>query len=408
MKIQLAILVFSFFVSENICGSRSANLEVKLLHVLFRHGDKVPHKEYQNYPNDLWGNHSYFPIENGGLTNEGKRREYKIGEMLRERYDKLLGPYYSPELIYGRSTDLSRTQMSLQLVIAGLFPPSEEQLWNPRLPWLPVSTVFTPSERDGLLFPHHCPEYVKEYRKFLSRDNIQEIIRKYKEPMDYLTKYTGKSVDRTSAVYYLYNLFKEQAAQNLTLPHWVHKVYPNPMKEITALDFQLRSYTKRLRQLNGGPLLREITENMKALRSENLDPLNRKAFLYSAHELNVVSMARTLGTDDPVVPLYGSAIIFETLKDETNRFYVKVLLWTGITEQLVSQRIPGCPEFCPLDDFLEILRDVIPNEKEGDCWSNHDYQNQKHQRMSEGSSSHKVLPQYLSLMTLVILAFMWY
>ncbi|XP_015116142.1 venom acid phosphatase Acph-1 [Diachasma alloeum] len=408
MGIKLAILLLCFFSSQAFIGSSAAEPEVKLLHVLFRHGDKVPHKEYQNYPNDPWGNHSYFPVENGGLTNEGKRREYKIGEMLRERYDKFFGPHYTPELIYGQSTDLSRTQMSLQLVLAGLFPPAQEQTWNPRLPWLPVFTTFTPSERDGLLFPHHCPEYSKEYKNFLSQDHIQEMIRKYKEPMDYLSVHTGKTVDRTSAVYYLYNLFKEQAAQNLSLPHWVHKVYPNPMKEITALDFHLRSYTRRLRRLNGGPLLRKITESMRALSSERLDPPTRKAFFYSAHELNVVSMARTLGTDDPVIPLYGSAIIFETLQDERKRFYVKVLLWTGITEHLVSQRIPGCPELCPLDDFLDILREVIPNEKEGNCWSHHDNENQKHRRLSEGSASHRVFAEYSTLVTLVILSFMFH
>ncbi|XP_063987803.1 venom acid phosphatase Acph-1-like isoform X2 [Diachasmimorpha longicaudata] len=374
---------------------------------LFRHGDKIPHKEYQNYPTDPWGNHSYYPIENGGLTNEGKRREYKIGEMLRERYDKFFGPHYTSELIYGQSTDIPRTQMSLQLVLAGLFPPAEEQTWNPRLPWLPVFTTFTPNEKDGLLFPHHCPEYVAEYNKFLSQDHVQEMIRKYKEPMDYLTQHTGKTVDKTSAVYYLYNLFKEQAAQNLSLPHWVHKVYPNPMKEITALDFHLRSYTKRLRRLNGGPLLRKITENMKALRSEKLDPPTVKAFFYSAHELNVVSMARTLGTDDPVIPLYGSAIIFETLQDEKNRYYVKVLLWTGITEHLVSQRIPGCPELCPFEDFLNILQEVIPNEKEGNCWSYNGYENKMDRRLSKGSSGSKIIVEFSTLLTLVIFSFMF-
>lgn len=78
--------------------------------------------------------------------------------MLREHYDKFLGSYYSPGLVYGQSTDVPRAQMSLQLVIAGLFPPGQEQMWNPRLPWLPVSTVSVPSDIDGLLFPHHCPE----------------------------------------------------------------------------------------------------------------------------------------------------------------------------------------------------------------------------------------------------------
>lgn len=78
--------------------------------------------------------------------------------MLRERYDEFIGSYYWPDLVYGRSTDVPRTQMSLQLVLAGLFPPSERQMWNSRLPWLPVSTLSVPNDQDALLFPHHCPQ----------------------------------------------------------------------------------------------------------------------------------------------------------------------------------------------------------------------------------------------------------
>lgn len=36
---------------------------------LFRHGDKVPHREYQNYPNDPYRDHSYYPMGDGDLTN---------------------------------------------------------------------------------------------------------------------------------------------------------------------------------------------------------------------------------------------------------------------------------------------------------------------------------------------------
>ena len=49
---------------------------------------------------------------------------------------------------------------------------------------------------------------------------------------------------------YIYTFL--QAAQNLTLPKWTEKVFPSPMKDITALDFNLRSFTTTLRRLNGG------------------------------------------------------------------------------------------------------------------------------------------------------------
>lgn len=33
---------------------------------------------------------------------------------------------------------------------------------------------------------------------------------KHSETMKYISQHTGKNIDTTSAVYYLYNLFKEQ------------------------------------------------------------------------------------------------------------------------------------------------------------------------------------------------------
>lgn len=87
-------------------------------------------------------------------------REYKIGTMLRERYDQYFGPDYWPTKIYARSTEVPRTQLSLQLVLAGLFPPSERQTWNPHLPWIPTWTFFVPYKTDNLLFPHYCYRWV--------------------------------------------------------------------------------------------------------------------------------------------------------------------------------------------------------------------------------------------------------
>ncbi|XP_043273013.1 venom acid phosphatase Acph-1-like [Venturia canescens] len=350
-----------------ILVSVKCDLRLKLLHVIFRHGDKIPHREYQNYPNDPHRNHSYYPIDNGGLTNEGMMREYEIGTMLRERYDEYFGAVYRPSMVYARSTELPRTQMSLQLVLAGLFPPSHTQMWNYRLPWVPTSTFFLPVEQDYLLFPHRCPRYIEEYRNHLKDSNVQEIINKYKRTMEYLTYHTGKRIETTSAVYYLYNLFKEEAAQNLTLPEWSHVVYPYPMKEILALDFYLRSSTKSLKRLNGGMLLRKITEDIVDLGNDALKPRERKAFFFSAHEVNVAALARALGTDDPIIPAYGSTIIFETLQDNANRYYVKVMLWTGVTRKLIVQKIPGCTEVCAFEEFLEITKDIIPNDKEYGC-----------------------------------------
>jgi len=48
----------------------------------------------------------------------------------------------------------------------------------------------------------------------------------------------------------------------------------------------------------------------------------------------------------------------------------QVLVWTGVTEQLLTQTIPGCTELCPFAKFLDIVKDVLPNDDEYHCRRN--------------------------------------
>lgn len=73
------------------------------------------------------------------LIQEGKMTEYELGEALRKRYDSFLGSEYNANLIDARSTNVTRTKMSLLSVFAGLFPPNEHLLWNKNLLWRPIS-----------------------------------------------------------------------------------------------------------------------------------------------------------------------------------------------------------------------------------------------------------------------------
>lgn len=53
---------------------------------VFRHGEKVPHKEFQNYPNDPYRDYSYYPLGSGDLTNVSKKkRKILFGRIINQR-----------------------------------------------------------------------------------------------------------------------------------------------------------------------------------------------------------------------------------------------------------------------------------------------------------------------------------
>lgn len=69
-------------------------------------------------------------------------QEYELGQYIRKEYASFLDDIYTEDLIEVISTNTERTKMSAQLVLAGLFPPVGQQVWNPELMWQPIPIYF--------------------------------------------------------------------------------------------------------------------------------------------------------------------------------------------------------------------------------------------------------------------------
>ncbi|XP_054015886.1 venom acid phosphatase Acph-1-like, partial [Hylaeus anthracinus] len=142
-----------------IIYATTVGAELRQVNVIFRHGDRTPDTgTNEMYPNDPYLNSAFYPLGRGQLSNEGKRREYQLGKVLRERYPRFLGDIYTPESVWGMSSDYDRTKMSLQLVLAGLFPPNKEQKWNPQLNWQPIPTRYLQRPEDNIFLADECPQ----------------------------------------------------------------------------------------------------------------------------------------------------------------------------------------------------------------------------------------------------------
>lgn len=80
--------------------------------------------------------------------------EYQLGKFLREQYGEFLGDTYTENKLYVRSTDVTRTKMSAQLVLAGLMPPNLEQMWNPELNWQPIPINYKSADEEDVCYYH--------------------------------------------------------------------------------------------------------------------------------------------------------------------------------------------------------------------------------------------------------------
>lgn len=354
-------------ISLNAILITASPSELKLINVVFRHGDRTPDNNGREmFPNDPYINYSFYPTGLGQLTAEGKKHEYRLGKFLRTRYNDFLGSLYTPNLVVARSSDFERTKMSLQLVLASLFPPKYLQRWNPALNWQPIPMSYTPRIDDNIILADECPQFLAEYDRILSSPEGQAKIGQFKELMGNLTKLTGKEIKTVEDLYFLYQTFIAESSLGLPLPEWAYDYFPyGQLFDGIVASYKLNNFTPLIRRLNAGPMIRTMTDNMIAAQNPTVAP-KTKIYLYSAHETNIAGMLHALGVYKPHVPEYSSAVIME-LQQIEQEYYVKLVYYQGIPPIIKDLTIPGCDTLCPFDQFLDLMEDLIPSDEEMIC-----------------------------------------
>ncbi|CAL7951360.1 unnamed protein product [Xylocopa violacea] len=335
----------------------NAEFNVELVQVLFRHGERTPRAK------ELWcqDTSAYEPWGLAQLTNEGKMREYLIGKMLRKRYDQFLGDVYHPNDIYAYSSNHDRTKMSLQLVLAGLYHPTTVQMWNANLSWMPIPTHYMPEKVDVLLKPEFSPLFNQALEEARNAEEILKKVLPYRDLFKFFSEIIGTNITNTSQVSEMYNGLVAQKTMNLSLPDWYTDEIFEKLQNVMKIEYTTRSFTPYLKRLNGGLIIKKFIDNIKVNEKRDRP---RKIYLYSGHEVNIAAFARAHNFTEPELPSYGCAIIFEKLRDQTGNRYIRMLFWTGITEELKIYKLPECEEVCPIEKYLDFVKEILPSDEE--------------------------------------------
>ncbi|XP_066995857.2 testicular acid phosphatase homolog [Anabrus simplex] len=331
--------------------------------VLFRHGDRNPTETYPNDPYKEWAEGW------GSLTKKGKMQMFEMGEKLRTYYDGFLSDIYSPDDILILSSDNDRCLMSAETYLAGLYPPHESQKWHPDLNWQPIPVHSTPRNLDSLIVVKKpCPKYDEDLKNAYNSPEIAALNEQNQELYDYLSKNAGQEVHNITAVEFLFNTLEIEASHHLKLPDWTASVFPDKMKTLAARSLAIFTETNDMKRSRGGPLVKLMTEHMTAKRAGTLKP-NRRMFLYSAHDITIVNVWRTLGFSELLKPGYGASLLLELhLANHGTDHEVKILYINDTTtKDPQALSIPGCESPCLLDSFLEHVKPVIPDDWEKEC-----------------------------------------
>ncbi|XP_015117684.1 venom acid phosphatase Acph-1 [Diachasma alloeum] len=346
----------------------SIGLELKFLNIIFRHGDRTPSEDpFESFPTSPYVNSTFWPHGIGQLNNRGKLREYELGAYIRQQYNEFLGKIYHSHEIITHSSDFDRIKMSLQLVLAGMYPPVPEQRWHPTLNWQPIVCDYLRRDEDFLLFAIDCPKHTKEFEAVLALPEVQAEVAKLSGLAKNVSEWIGRPISTTREFLSLYNGLASFQAMELELPKWTSGIFPNgSLLDVATLHYRLMSYNDRLKALNGGMILKNFTDNMLA-KINGDGPPDVKMVIVSGHETHIALLQLALGVyDNHHVPQYSSAIFVELL-EEMSKYYVRIYYYLGIPPVRKRIMIPRCDEPCPLEKFVELYGNVLTTDSDMTC-----------------------------------------
>ncbi|CAG9855257.1 unnamed protein product [Phyllotreta striolata] len=326
------------------------------LHVVFRHGERAP---TSTFPNDPYINYSW-PNGWGQLTNRGKLQIFQLGQRIRNEYSNFIPKTYWHKDVNVSSSYSDRCLASAELFGAGLFPPVGPQIWNEDLLWQPLPVYYTPRSGDKhIVMKSACPKYDKIFKEERSSPAILEIENKYKDLKEYLANHTGMKVKNIEDIESISNTLEIEKLHNFSLPSWTNESLMQTMKELGARNLAFYSETDYMKRIKGGMFLK----NMLGLMDNNLS----KLFLYSAHDLTLVHILRSLELIDVLKPDFGAALIFELYSDGEIKINYRNA-WDGVSEIMSSK----CSTPCNIEHFKESYKNFLPLDYNKECQLDND------------------------------------
>lgn len=181
--------------------------------------------------------------------------------------------------------------MSAEANLAGLFPPSGVQRFNPNISWQPIPVHTVPIAEDRLLkFPlGPCPRYEQLQNETRQTPEYQSESVQNAQFLDMVANETGLTDVTLETVWNVYDtLFCEQT-HGLLLPPWAS---PQTMQRLSRLkDFSFRFLfgiyeQEEKARLQGGVLLAQIRKNLTLMATTSQLP---KLLVYSAVSSGVLA-----------------------------------------------------------------------------------------------------------------------
>uniref|UniRef100_A0A914HV89 Acid phosphatase n=1 Tax=Globodera rostochiensis TaxID=31243 RepID=A0A914HV89_GLORO len=341
-------LLTSLFVSIAVGSSKLRHIQM-----FFRHGQRTP-TTFLNFPNE---NISSFPgtelaFDLGEMTTEGMWQEFVLGQKVRSLYGQFLGESYRSREICALSGRDNRTIASAQLMLAGLYPPRGDQIWNRHLLWQPIPVETVPI-LDHVSFGMF-DDCAAESDRVKKSEEYARIGKRFELLTEELSENTGLDIPNLEILQKVIDAIvtRSNLFAFLPLPKWASSdAYIAKMVE-ERLQLHQQLIDIFLEPIGGWHFDQLIGRMDDAANNRS----RQKAAFYSAHDTNILSLGRYLNispVNDMFFP-YAGFVVFELYQDNDGQHFVEVKSHPQLNGTLSRLDIPDCAHPCPLSRFRTI------------------------------------------------------
>eukprot|EP00058_Branchiostoma_floridae_P022612 XP_002608102.1 hypothetical protein BRAFLDRAFT_91420 [Branchiostoma floridae] len=161
--------------------------------------------------------------------------------------------------------------------------------------------------------------------------------------------------------------FVSLKTHNRTLPVWATPEVYDKLTEFRNFDLRADFSDRARNKLHGGPLLGAIVNNMTQAIEGTLPDRRLKLVMYSAHDATVASLLSALGTFNYIHPSYCACVMVELHQEDSGEFVTEVWYRNDSGHDPYLLTVPGCPNPCSYQQFLNVTKDSIVTGREKEC-----------------------------------------
>uniref|UniRef100_A0A8D2LUK0 acid phosphatase n=1 Tax=Varanus komodoensis TaxID=61221 RepID=A0A8D2LUK0_VARKO len=327
----------------------------------------ITHCPVENYPTSLH-RESEWPQGFGQLTKIGIQQQYELGQYIKKRYSNFLCPAYRREEILVQSSEIDRTIMSAQANLAGLFPPTGDQVWNPKLLWQPIPVHVVPRTYNpvssGNLNNSVCHSEIQYF------DRQKCVCFHLKERKCFFNQRFVKSPEtfhNNFKIWHVQDTLLCESIHNYSLPEWATEEVMGKLNELTVLSlsslFGIYKREEKAR-LQGGLLLKTILENMS--KAATLQE-KRKMLIYSAHDTTLGALQMALNVYNERLFPYAACQFFELYQEKNGEHTIEMHFRNDTMRDPFLLTLPGCSSACPLSTFEKLVSPILVEDWSKEC-----------------------------------------